>query len=522
MQSKFSTGAGGGLSRRNVLMRGAAAGTLALSGMPTGLLAQANNGGILRVALAQGGTSDTLDPATFSGAQQIFLGWCLRNNLTEIGSDGKLTAELAESWSSDDATTWIFNLRKGVEFHNGKSFGPDDVIASLNLHRGEASSSGAKSLLESVTSIEAEGANAVRVVLSGPNADFPFILSDYHFNMCPVNSDGSVDVSGVGTGGYILEDFNPGVRTLVRRNPNYWKEGRAHFDEGEILLINDSTAATNALVTGSVHALQTSEYKTLGLLGRQSSISIESVPGGFHGTYAMNSAAGPFDNNDMRLAMKYAIDRQAIVDTVLKGHGVVGNDHPVSPSMPYYDSSLEQRAYDPDKAKFHLKKAGHDSLTIQLSVSDSLYAGAVDAVTLYREHAAPTGLDIEVVREPGDGYWSDVWMKKPLFAGSWGPRPVPDMILTSAYASTAAWNEGAFSNARFDELLVSARGELDEAKRGEMYGEMQRILSNEGGSVIPFFRSYVYGRSNSIAHSGQLGSDWPLDGYRAMERWWTA
>ncbi|MCL4676784.1 MAG: peptide ABC transporter substrate-binding protein, partial [Pararhodobacter sp.] len=93
---------------------------------------------------------------------------------------------------------------------------------------------------------------------------------------------------------------------------------------------------------------------------------------------------------------------------------------------------------------------------------------------------------------------------------------------TTAYASNAAWNEGAFSNARFDELLVLARGELDQALRTSMYAEMQRILSDEGGSVIPFFRNHVYGRSTSVAHSGQLGSDWPLDGHRAMERWWTA
>ena len=522
MRTSIPAAAAGAVSRRNLLKGGAALGATAMMGLPGSLLAQPQKGGILRVALAQGGTSDTLDPATFSGSQQIFLGWTLRNNLTEIGSDGALKPELAESWSSDDATTWIFNLRKGVEFHNGKALTAEDVIGSLNLHRGEDSKSGAKALLESVTSITAEGDNAIRVVLNGPNADFPYILSDYHFNICPVNPDGSVDVSGTGTGGYILEEFNPGVRTRVRRNPNYWKEGAAHFEEGEILLINDPTAATNALVTGEVHAIESSEYKTLSLLGRRPDIAVESVPGGFHGTFAMNSANAPFNNNDLRLALKYAIDRQAIVDTVLKGHGVVANDHPVSPSMPYHDASIEQRPYDPDRAKFHLKKAGHDSLTLQLSASDGLYTGAVDAVTLYREHAAPTGLNIEVVREPGDGYWSDVWMKKPFFASSWGPRPVPDMILTTAYASTAAWNEGAFSNARFDELLLAARGELDEAKRGAMYGEMQRILSDEGGSVIPFFRSYVYGRSTAIAHSGQLGSDWPLDGHRAMERWWTA
>ncbi|PVH28034.1 ABC transporter substrate-binding protein [Pararhodobacter oceanensis] len=512
----------GKLSRRGLLQGGAALGAAALLGMPQGLQAQPRRGGMLRIAVVQGGVNDTLDPTTFNGGQHIFLGWCLRNNLTEIGADGALKPELAESWESDDAITWRFNLRRGVEFHNGKPFTAEDVIASLNLHRGEDSTSGAKALLDGVTEITSEGDHLVRVVLSGPNADFPFTLSDYHFNICPVMPDGTVDVSGTGTGGYILENFDPGVRTRLRRNPNYWKEGAAHFDEGEVLLINDPTAATNALVTGEVHAIESSEYRTLALLGRRPDIQVESVPGGFHGTFAMNSAIAPFNDNNLRLALKYGIDRQAIVDMVLKGHGVVANDHPISPMMPYHDAELEQRPYDPERARYHLQQAGHDELTLRLSVSDGLYVGAVDAVTMYREHAAPAGLDIEVLREPGDGYWSDVWMRKPFFAGSWGPRPVPDMILTSAYASNAAWNEGAFSNARFDELLVAARGELDQTRRASMYAEMQRLLSDEGGSIIPFFRNHVYGRSTNVAHSGQVGSDWPLDGHRAMERWWTA
>jgi len=484
--------------------------------------AQSKKGGTFRVSVNQGGTSDSINPVDASGSQQIVVGWALRNNLTEIGSDNTLKPELAASWESPDAKTWRFKLRSGVTFHNGKSLTPQDVIASLNLHRGEESKSGAKALLEDVVDMSADGSDTVVVSLAAGNADFPFILSDYHFQIMPVGSDGAVDTSGIGTGGYVLESWDPGVKTVLRRNPNYWKDGAANFDSAEVLLINDSTSATTGLVTGAIHAMQSSEYKTLNMLSKEKSVAIESVSSGFHPTFAMQMSQAPFDNNDVRLALKYGVDREALVRTVLRGHGIVANDNPVAPSMPFFDPEIEQRVYDPDKARFHAKQSGLDSISVKLSVSDSLFAGAVDAVVLYREHAAAAGINIDVVREPGDGYWSDVWLKKPFVTSSWGARPVPDMIFATAYSAGGAWNETQFSNDTFQQLMVAARSELDTAKRAQIYSDMQVILRDEGGAVIPFFRNFVYGRRIEIAHSGSIASNWELDGYKAIERWWMA
>ncbi|WP_343563639.1 ABC transporter substrate-binding protein [Kiloniella sp. b19] len=509
-----------GLNRRHFLAGSAIA--AGLTQLPAPLLASPKKGGTFRVSVNQGGTSDTLNPAEANGSQQIMVGWALRNNLTEIGPDNKLRAELATDWQSDDAATWIFQLRQGVTFHNGKTLGAEDVIASLNLHRGEDSTSGAKSLLAAVTEISAEGNSAVRITLSAPNADFPFILSDYHFQIMPVGADGTVDTSGVGTGGYTLKEWNPGIKTVLSRNPDYWKENAAYFDEVEVLLISDSAAATTALVTGEIDAIQSAEYRTLSQLERSNHVSIESISGGFHPTFAMQTGMAPYNNRDVRLALKYGIDREAMVKRVLRGHGIVANDHPVAPTMPYFDPDLEQRTYDPDKARYHLSKAGLESLDVSLSVSDSLFAGAVDAVTLYREQALSGGIGIEVVREPNDGYWSDVWLKKPFFTSSWGARPVPDMIFSTAYAAKADWNETQFNNEQFEQLMVAARSELDESKRARMYADMQLILRDEGGAVIPFFRNFVYARRKNIERSPEVASNWSLDGYKAIERWWQA
>jgi peptide/nickel transport system substrate-binding protein len=246
------------------------------------------------------------------------------------------------------------------------------------------------------------------------------------------------------------------------------------------------------------------------------------VAGTQHYTFAMDSRADPYKDNNVRMALKYALDRQEMLDNILHGYGTVGNDHPIGPNQRYFNAGLEQHSYDPDKAKFYLKEAGLDSLSVQLSAADAAFTGAVDAAVLFSEKAAAAGIAIEVVREPNDGYWENVWMKKPFCAVYWGGRPTADWMFSMVYATGVPWNDTFWSNARLDELLVAARSELDEAKRTEMYHEMQAICANEGSTIIPMFASYVMGVSDKIAHDEKVAGNWTLDGFRALERWWFA
>ena len=155
------------------------------------------------------------------------------------------------------------------------------------------------------------------------------------------------------------------------------------------------------------------ERKTFRLLERMPKVVGINVTGTTHYTIPMLTDTKPFDNNDVRLAMKYAIDREQMVKQVLRGYGSVGNDTPIAPMQRYFNKDLPQRKFDPDKAKFHLKKAGLEGRTFQLHTSDAAYPGAVDTAVLYKEQAAKAGINIDIVREPTDGYWSNVWMKKP-------------------------------------------------------------------------------------------------------------
>ena len=517
------------IGRRDFMATAIALGlsTTAASSVFNKAWAAAKKGGRLRIGLTGGATGDTLDPGLILDAYMINVQFGqLRNNLTEVSPNGGLIPELAESWdSSPDAKTWTFKIRQGVEFHNGKTLDAQDVVDSLRHHLAEDSKSAAKGILGGIESVNSDGKYGVTVELKGGDADFPFLMSDYHLNICPSTGDGAIDwESGIGTGGYILVDNDPGVRTFTKRNPNYWKEGMAHFDEVEVLQIADPNARLNALRTKVVDCISNVDPKIVTRLERVPGILIRSVTGNKQITLPMRTDTAPFDNNDVRLAIKHIIKREEWFDKIIFGYGEIGNDNPIGPANIYRATTeeLPQRMYDPDKAKYHLKQAGMDNLQIKFHAADTGFAGAVNAGQLMRESARPAGIDIEVVREPDDGYWSNVWMQKAFSACYWSGRPTENWIFSQIYAADASWNDTYWKHDRFNELLLQGRSELDTTKRREIYVEMQRIIHNEGGVCLPLFQSDTMAHTDKLAVPEVIGNNWELDGHKNAERWWFA
>ena len=512
------------LSRRKFAM---AASIVGVTGLAPSLwsrpgLAAPMRGGSVKFGVAGGAISDSLDPRGAPDTHLALTLWAIRNSLTEVKETGELVGEVAESWdASADAKTWAFKIRKGVEFHNGKALTAKDVVASLNIHRGEDSKSGGKVLLESVVDIKVDDSHTIVFELESGNADFPFLLSDYHLLILPT-SDGEVDwESGVGTGGYILEEFKPGTTVKLSRNPNYFKgDDRAHFEQVELINIADTTSRQNALITGEVDAIGRVDIKTAAHLAGVEGVRVVETTGSQYSTVLMDTRIAPFDNQDVRTAMKYAIDREQLLRTVLQGRGAVGNDHPIGPTYRYYAQDLAQRSYDPDKARFHLKKAGLESLEVTLQTSEAAWpAGAVDAAVLYAEQAKSAGIEIEIERKPSDGYWATVWRHVPLCMGYIGGRPTEDWVFTAFYARDAHYNDTHWDNERFNQLLLQGRSELDDAKRRVIYQEMQQLLRDDGGLIVPLFTNHIVATSDKISTGEHVSGNWEMDNWRAVERW---
>lgn len=514
----------GGITRREFIHLALASGlTLAAADKLFVSIARAEpkQGGFAKFGLAHGATTDNLDPAGYPDTftQTAFWG-AMSNSLTEVDAQGNVQPDLAESFEpSNGASTWIFKLRKGATFHNGKAVSSDDVVGSMRHHMGEGSKSAAKSLLESVVDIKADGPETVVFTLKSGNADFPYILSDYHFAIMPVSGGAADWESGVRTGPFVLENFEPGVSAKLKRNPGYFKSGRPYFDEVEFIAIADVAARMSAISTGEVDYIGRADLKTLSMLQANQNIEVLELTGYGHYTLPMNVTVPPFDNADVRLAVKWAIDRDEIAKKIFLGHATVANDNPIAPSIKFAVKPEPQHKFDPERAKHHLKKAGLDNLRLDLSVADAAFAGAVDAASLIRETAAQCGIDVNVVREADDAYWDNVWMKKPWCASYWSGRSTVDWMFTTAYAGDAAWNETFWKNARFDELLVQARAETDEAKRAAMYAEMQQLVHDDSGQIVLVFNNFVSANAKTLGH-GDVASNWENDGLKIAERWW--
>ncbi|MGI3210692.1 ABC transporter substrate-binding protein [Roseovarius tibetensis] len=516
----------GDISRRSFMHYAAAAGMTASAA--TGLWGTAakaapQRGGTFRWGVHDGNTGDTHDPGTYVTRQMIFLAHTHRSYLTMISADNSLGPDLAMTWeATPDARQWTFELNPDATFHSGRAVTSQDVIDSLNHHRGEGSTSAAKALLTDVENIEADGDTTVVVTLTRGNADLPWLMTDYHFAICPSNGDGTIDwQSGDGSGPYRIESGDFGIQWALNRHDGWHLDG-AYFDRVEMLVLNDPNARQTALVTGDVDCVSLIELKTLSLLQRNPDIKVDNIPSGGAITLPMHCDTAPFDDVNVRNALKLAMNRDEIIEKIAFGAATKGNDFHLSPVQPYWPDDIPQREYDPDQAKSLLKKAGHENLSVNLSVADSVYTGAVDMCVLYAEQAKAAGIDINVVREPNDGYYSDVWLKKPFSTVSWGARPTPDVMFTLAYKDDAAWNESRWQNERFNELLLKAKGELDQELRAEMYREMCMLMRNDGGTLIPFFNNWVYARGKGVERHEDVAASWSCDGARAASRWWFA
>ena len=367
--------------------------------------------------------------------------------------------------------------------------------------------------------MKADGGNVI-FTLNGGNADFPYVLAEHRLSIMPASDSGDVDwQSGIGTGPYMLEEFKAGEITRMKRNPNYFRD--TWFDNVSLLSIIDPTARTNALFSGQLDVMDRCDAKILKFMEQRPGIKIDKVTGYEHNTFAMIVTTPPFDNPDVRNALKFAIDRESIIQRVFGGIGTPGNDNTVAPGVKFAIDPPPVHKYDPDMARELLKKAGLSKLSVSLSAADVAFTGAVDAATVFRESAAKAGIDLTVVREPNDGYWDNVWQHKSFCASEWLGRPTADGTLTFAYAGDSNQNDTFWKNPRFNELLAAARSELDEKKRAVMYAECQQLMHDDNGVIVIMFTTFVTAHAAKVAH-GPLLSSLDLDGFRIAQRWWSA
>ena len=473
------------------------------------MAATPKKGGTVRMASNLHGPDDQLDPPLFTSTIDYTRGRATYNSLVQHSNELVPQPELAESFEpNSNASEWTFKIRKGVNFHDGSPLTADDVVYSMKRHQGEDSTSVIKSVLASVKEWKKTGSHEVKAIMETPNADLPTLLGLYQTKIVKNGTTGD----GNGTGPYTMESFEPGVKSVHKRNENYWREG-ANLDAIEITAITDPVARVNALIAGDIQLATQIDPKAFRQVESADGVTLLSTPAALQLGICCLKNTAPGDNDDFVKGMQYIQDRERVVKRVLKGKGSVGNDTPISAAHgPDFCSELPQREFDPDKAKFHFKKAGISSAELFVAPVTS---GIEDTCLLAQANCAKIGFDLQLKKVPTDGYWGAVWMNEPLNVVTWNMRPTANSQMAIQFGPGAAWNDTYWNNDRMGELLKMSLSETDPTKRHEMYCEMQTLIHNGSGMVIPAFSNINDGIADNVKGMptvplGQLGAcEWP-------------
>lgn len=474
-------------------------------------------GGTVRLALFQQSTGDTFDSARYDKGNDYIRGTSVYSYLTRMDEKGEAQPEVAESWEPNkEATRWTFTIRKGVTFSDGAPLTTDDIIFSVLRHREEKVASTAKQLIANITSIKADGPDKIIFELAQPDVDFPILIGIFQFALV---KNGTYDFSKpVGTGAFTVKEFQPGIRTVLVRNPNFWKSGQPYIDQFEMFPIPDAQARANALLSGDVDMILELRGNSIDQVAKSGNAEVFVTPSTRYTAIQAAVDRAPSNNPDLMLGLSYLVDRKRVLDTVLRGYGTIANDQPIGSTSQYFNAALPQRALDLDKAKYHFGKAGIGNAPVEMSMGDGvLYS--VDIGQLMQREAMRAGLNLQIKREPAESYWTAVAGKRPFFATNFHPRPTYNMLLNLAWKKGAVWNFSHYENERLEKLIDMTRAEFDLAKRKEQYGEIQTIIHNSGAIIIPTFLNYVDGVSKKIKGLTPLpiGS---LGGFNFTDRIW--
>ena len=488
----------GGYSRRDALklmvatgITLAAAENILISGSKA-YAATPKKGGSVRAASDLHGPSDQTDPILFTSGIDYARGRAVYNGLIQHANDLSPQPELAETFESNaNATEWTFKLRKGVEWHDGSKFSADDVVYSMNRHLTEDSTSVIKSVMASVKEWKKVGSHEVKAIMHTSNSDLPTLLGIFQNKVVKNGTKGD----WIGTGPFTMESFEPGVKSVHKRNENYWREG-AHLDACEITAITDPVARVNAVIAGDVQMISRVDPKAYRQIKAAPGVDLSSIPAASQLGICILKNSQPGENDDFVKGMQYIQDRERIVKRVLKGQGSLGNDTPVSFAHGKdWCSELPQREFDPDKAKFHFKKSGIS--TAELFVAP-VTSGIEDTCLLAQANCAKIGFDLKLKKVPNDGYWGAVWMKEPMNVVTWNMRPTANSQMAIQFGPGAAWNDTFWNNKRMGELLTLSLAETDPAKRHALYCEMQTLIHEGSGMVIPAFANITDGTSVNV------------------------
>ncbi len=351
-------------------------------------------------------TPSNLDYTTTAGAAipQALL-YNVYEGLVKLDNDGTIIPSLASDWTvSDDGLVYDFTLQSGVTFSDGSPFTADTVKFSLERVKDNWTANG-PAYLDPISTIEAVSDSEARITLSKPSNSWLFNMSGPVGTMFTETGLANLATAPVGTGPYTVTSFKTGDSLVLAANPDYWGEA-PYMTDVTLRYFTDATAQTNALLSGDVNLISgISQFQLVDQF--KSNADFQVLEGASTGevTLSMNNASAAFSDVRVRQAVMYAIDRQAVMDTVNSGYGLLIGSM-VPPTDPWYDASLANLyPYDPDKALELLAEAGVSDLTVAFNIPNLPYA--VAGAQVVKDQLSKVGITANVTSLEFPAVWLD-------------------------------------------------------------------------------------------------------------------
>ena len=432
----------------------------------------------------------TLDPALQTNVNEIAAVAQMYDWFVWIDEKNQPAPALATGWeSSKDGTTWTFELRKGVTFHNGKPLTTDDVIFTFNRLKDKTIGAATADLYANISEIKAVDASHIQFVLAKPNPDLPADLGDYH---AAVVASDTKDFKSTfnGTGPFMMDKFSPEDRAIFKRNPNYWMSGLPYLDGVQDLYAPQLTSHVEALRAGELHMVMGVPAELAETLKKEGKTTLLEGQTNMHFAIRMRCDRGAAKDPRVRQALKLATDRSAILQAARLGYGVTGRDTPIGPAFGDYYLNVPEPKRDVAKAKALLQEAGVANLQITLMAQNSFDVPKI--ATVWKEQLAEAGVTVDINVVPVDTYYQDDgWLQVDYGITDWGSRATPQPYLQLAYMTGAKWNETHWSDAELDQLATQAGSEMDHAKRVDLYKKIQQIFIDRGPIIVPYFEKSI-------------------------------